>query len=404
MASLVEWQKQQKDLKDAERSRLRRANSFMHKYRGGEHAIKHQRQQMILKNAERDRIKRASIARHNYRGGEHDIKHEKQQKALRDAERERRKRASFARRNYRGGEHDIKYQKEQKVLKDAERDRREDASKMMHSHHGGEHDIKNYERNVIVERKRKNEARRRRSHRIRTAYERMDRSSSELSPSQLVSVAELAASFNETEHDNHTKDSRMMTATEIPMGSDQNVTNSRRNSVSLKSMVSFSSPQYFDDREADVDINFSNNDNGDEARNTEIYSIEGQYSGESPSIGSTNIFALDDSFISGDFDFDQTGSNEKYYDWAAIPSDVDSNSEADDNSHSTSRSICRSHSVVKNSINSGFTSSETSTSHLIPMGINERDYYDWTAAPSGTDSGSIITTHDTRHTTPSTDS
>ena len=49
MASLFEWQRQQKSLKDAERNRLKRASSFNHKYRGGVHVIKHQKHQKILK-------------------------------------------------------------------------------------------------------------------------------------------------------------------------------------------------------------------------------------------------------------------------------------------------------------------------------------------------------------------
>jgi hypothetical protein len=188
MSYLIEFQKQQKALKDAERNRKKNASSMLNNYRGSEHDNKDQNQLKVLKDAERDRKKNASSLLHNYRGGEHDIKDQKQQKALKDAERDSKKNASEMLHNYKGGEHDIKKdQKQQKILKDAERESKKNASemlhnykgsenaikdqtqqkilkdaervsknnasKMLHNYKGGEHDIKNYERDIIEKRK-----------------------------------------------------------------------------------------------------------------------------------------------------------------------------------------------------------------------------------------------------------
>ena len=188
MSFLIEFQKQQKALKDAERDRKKNASSMLNNYKGGEHDIKDQKQLKVLKDAERDRKKNASSLLHNYRGGEHDIKDQKQQKALKDAQRDSKKNASKLLHNYKGGEHDIKKdqkemkilkdaereskknasemlhnykgsedafkdQTQQKTLKDAERDSKKNASEMLHNYKGGEHDVKNYERDIIEKRK-----------------------------------------------------------------------------------------------------------------------------------------------------------------------------------------------------------------------------------------------------------
>ena len=85
---MIEWQKQQKALKDAERDRKKNASSLLNNYRGGEHDIKDQKQQKAIKDAERKSKLNASSYLHSYRGGEHDIKDQTQQKAMKDAERD----------------------------------------------------------------------------------------------------------------------------------------------------------------------------------------------------------------------------------------------------------------------------------------------------------------------------
>lgn len=255
MVSLFEWQRKQKSLKDAERNRLKRASSFNHKYRGGVHVIKHQKQQKILKEAERERRRRASIAKHTFRGGDHVIK----------------------------------LQKNQKIAKDAERDGRENASKMLRNYQGGEHDIKAYERDIIQERKMKNDARATTDRRLRSLFSQHDQRMDLSSTSQIVSVAAIAAALDEKERGNCAQDSivpTMTTFTEIPMGSDNEYSpsSSRRNSISLKSIVSFSSMHYFDeidleshadDSRADFDTNIIiNNTDGDNVRNIETKLLE----------------------------------------------------------------------------------------------------------------------------------
>ena len=116
--------------------------------------IEFQKQQKALRDVERDRKKNASSLLNNYRGGEHDIKEQQQLKAQKDAERDNKKNASSYLHNYRGGEHDIKDQKQQKSLKDAERNSKINASKILHGYKGGQHDIKDYERAIIDERTR----------------------------------------------------------------------------------------------------------------------------------------------------------------------------------------------------------------------------------------------------------
>jgi len=158
MSFLIEWQKKQKALKDAERDRKMNASSLLHRYRGGEHDIKDQKQQKALKDAERDRKMNASSLLHSYRGGEHDIKDQKQQKALKDADRDSKMNASSLLHSYRGGEHDIKDQNQKKVLKDAERDSKNNVSLSLYNRRGGEHDINKNDR-VIIEERKENHAR-----------------------------------------------------------------------------------------------------------------------------------------------------------------------------------------------------------------------------------------------------
>jgi len=151
MSFLIEFQKQQKALKDAERNRKKNASSMLNNYKGGEHDIKDQKQLKVLKDAERDRKKNASSLLHNYRGGEHDIKDQKEQKALKDAQRDSKKNASELLHNYKGGEHDIKKdQKEQKMLKDAERESKKNASEMLHNYKGSEHANKEQKQQKIL--------------------------------------------------------------------------------------------------------------------------------------------------------------------------------------------------------------------------------------------------------------
>lgn len=74
MSYLIEFQKQQKALKDAERDRKKKASSMLNNYRGGEDDVKEQMRLKALKDADRDNKKKASSNLHSYKGGEHDVK------------------------------------------------------------------------------------------------------------------------------------------------------------------------------------------------------------------------------------------------------------------------------------------------------------------------------------------
>lgn len=150
MSYLIEFQRQQKALRDAERDRKKNASSMLNNYRGSEHDIKEQQKLKALKDAERDNKKNASAMLNNYRGGEHDIKEQKQLKAQKDAERENKKKASSMLSQYRGSKHDIKEQQKLKALKDAERGSKKNASAMLHKYRGGEHDIKDQQQQKSI--------------------------------------------------------------------------------------------------------------------------------------------------------------------------------------------------------------------------------------------------------------
>ena len=208
-----------------------------------------QKQQQALKVSERNNLKRASIERQKYRGGEddcNDIKHQKQQKVLKEADREKQKRASLERKNYRGGEHDIKHQKQLKLLKEAHLEESRRASLLRHRYHGGEHDIKDYER-AIMERRKKNNA---------TWWEIKWNSKQEEGEAEVLKSTALI----ECQQDGTSKASgveNMTTTTESPLGSEHNLmprvsssspgeklpAKSSKSNISLKSIISASSPE-----------------------------------------------------------------------------------------------------------------------------------------------------------------
>ncbi len=74
MYSLSAFHEQQRQLKDADRNRMKRANSIMRKYRGGEHDIKHEMELERRKRSEREGRKRADSINRKYRAAEQDIK------------------------------------------------------------------------------------------------------------------------------------------------------------------------------------------------------------------------------------------------------------------------------------------------------------------------------------------
>lgn len=154
MSYLIEFQRQQKALRDAERDRKKNASSMLNKYRGGEDDVKEQMRLKALKDADRDNKKNAASMLNQYRGGEHDVKEQMKLKALKDADRDNKKKASSDLHKYQSGEHDVKEQMKLKALKDADRDNKKKASSNLHSYRGGEHDVKEYERAVIQEKSR----------------------------------------------------------------------------------------------------------------------------------------------------------------------------------------------------------------------------------------------------------
>lgn len=74
MYSLSAFHEQQRRLKDADRNRMKRANSIMRKYRGGEHDIKHEMELERRKRSEREGRKQADSINRKYRAAEQDIK------------------------------------------------------------------------------------------------------------------------------------------------------------------------------------------------------------------------------------------------------------------------------------------------------------------------------------------
>lgn len=154
MSYLIEFQRQQKALRDAERDRKKNASSMLNKYRGGEDDVKEQMRLKALKDADRDNKKKASSMLNQYRGNEHDVEEQMKLKALKDADRDNKKKASSDLHKYRGNEHDVKEQMKLKAMKDAHRDNQKKASSNLHSYRGGEHDVKEYERAVIQEKAR----------------------------------------------------------------------------------------------------------------------------------------------------------------------------------------------------------------------------------------------------------
>eukprot|EP00533_Pseudo-nitzschia_delicatissima_P015913 CAMPEP_0197268548 /NCGR_PEP_ID=MMETSP1432-20130617/4242_1 /TAXON_ID=44447 /ORGANISM="Pseudo-nitzschia delicatissima, Strain UNC1205" /LENGTH=452 /DNA_ID=CAMNT_0042733611 /DNA_START=5 /DNA_END=1363 /DNA_ORIENTATION=- len=144
MSYLIEFQRQQKALKDAEKERKKNASSMLNKYRGSEQDIKNGTQLKALKDADRDNKKKASEMLNNYRGTEEDFKNDTQLKALKDADRNNKKKASEMLSKYKGGDGDIKMKNDMqlKAIKNADRDQKNDASSMLHKFRGGDDDIK----------------------------------------------------------------------------------------------------------------------------------------------------------------------------------------------------------------------------------------------------------------------
>ncbi len=158
MSYLIEFQRQQKALRDAEKERKKNASSMLNKYRGSEQDIKNDTQLKALKDADRDNKKKASEMLSKYKGGDGDIKmkNDMQLKAIKNADRDQKNNASSMLHKFRGGDDDIKMKNDTqlKAIKDADRDNKNSASKLLHGYKGGEHDVKEYERTVIEDRAR----------------------------------------------------------------------------------------------------------------------------------------------------------------------------------------------------------------------------------------------------------
>lgn len=133
-AFLVEWQKHQKRLKDAERESERRSAVARHTYRGAGNDINIQLvlHQKELKDSERESMRRSSSFKHKFRGGKQDIKHQFHRKM------HRMKRSSTERRKREHNTIYQKHQKHQKVLQNAKLDDRKNESRTI------THDAKNY--------------------------------------------------------------------------------------------------------------------------------------------------------------------------------------------------------------------------------------------------------------------
>ena len=70
-------------LKDAERTRMKRANSMIRKYRGGEHDVKHEMELARRKRSEREGRKQAESINRKYRATEQDIKYNRRRRRSR---------------------------------------------------------------------------------------------------------------------------------------------------------------------------------------------------------------------------------------------------------------------------------------------------------------------------------